>query len=94
MKRAIYIFAIPVLFAACTDGNQKKGNAENQAADTTLAAAIMDEPAEITYTQCPIAYLVDGELFFYSFEGRIKPTLFVQWEIDYSSRFQLGFLRF
>ena len=72
MNRTIYLLAILVTFAACTGGNQKNENAENQIADTTLAEVIIDEPADIAYTQCSLAYLVDGELYFYNIDDNKK----------------------
>ena len=60
MKQIICLLAMLVTFAACTGDNQKNENAENQIADTTLAEDIIDEPAVIAYTQCPLAYLING----------------------------------
>jgi hypothetical protein len=72
MKQIICLLAMLVTFAACTGDNQKNENAENQIADTTLAEDIIDEPAVIAYTQCPLAYLINGELFFHSFDDNQK----------------------
>lgn len=68
MKKTIYYLAIFALLTACTDRNQKNGNNETQMADTTASETNMEKPADITYTQCPLAYLVEGELFFHSLD--------------------------
>ena len=68
MKKTIYFLAIFIVLSACTGGKQKTGNNEQQTGDTTAAEAIMEKPADIAYTQCPLAYLVEGELFFHSLD--------------------------
>lgn len=62
MKRTIYLLAILVLLASCTGGN-KSGNTEQQTADTTAGNA---------YMQSTLAYLIDGELYFHSFDDNTK----------------------
>ena len=62
MNRTICFFLILLLFAACTDGNKSR-NAEQQAADTALGKA---------YRQSTLAYLIDGELYFHSFDENTK----------------------
>ena len=62
MKRTIYLLAILVLLASCTGGN-KSGNTEQQTADTTAGNA---------YMQSTLAYLIDGELYFHSFDENTK----------------------
>ena len=37
-----------------------------------MADTIMGKPADIAYTQCPLAYLVDGQLYFHSFDDNKK----------------------
>lgn len=68
MKKIIYFLAIFTILSACTSGNQENGNNEQQPADTSAAEAILEEPADIAYTQCPLAYLVGGQLYFHSFD--------------------------
>ncbi|MDD4747916.1 MAG: hypothetical protein PHW19_11605 [Salinivirgaceae bacterium] len=72
MKQSIFLLATLVIFAACTGGNQKNKNTEKNTADTTLAEVITEKPVEIAYTQCPLAYLVNGELYFHSFDENKK----------------------
>ena len=68
MIRTIYFLAIIAILSACTGGEQKSANNELQPADTTATETNMEKPADITYTQCPLAYLVDGQLYFHSFD--------------------------
>ena len=77
MKKTIYFLTIFVLLSACSGGNQENGNNELQPADTTATEAILEKPADIAYTQCPLAYLVDGQLYFHSFDDN-KNVKFVE----------------
>ena len=68
MKKTIYFLALFAILSACNSGNQNNGNNELQPADTTSAEASLEKPAAIAYTQCPLAYLVDGQLYFHSLD--------------------------
>ena len=68
MKKIIYFLASFAILSACTSGNQNNDNNELQPVDTTSAEAISENHATIAYTQCPLAYLVDGQLYFHSFD--------------------------
>ncbi len=78
MKKTIYFLAILAILSACTGGKQKTGNNENkesQSADTISAEPIENitkKPAEVSYTQCALAYLVDGGLYFHSLDDNKK----------------------
>ena len=65
MIRTIYYLAIIAILSACTGGKQKSANNELQPADTTAIKAIVEKPAEISYKQCPLAYLIEGQLYFH-----------------------------
>ncbi len=77
MKKSFYFFAIFVVFSACTGSKQKNGNNESQTADKTVIEAILEKPADISYSQCPLAYLIDGQLYFHSFDDH-KNLKFVE----------------
>ena len=72
MKKTIYFLTVFAILSACVGGNQNNGNNEPQTIDTTAAEAILEKHADISYTQCPLAYLVEGELYFYNFENNEK----------------------
>ena len=75
MKKTIYFLAIFALMSACTSGKQKTDNNEQQTAETTTAELTetnMEKRADISYTQCPLAYLIEGELYFYNDDDNIK----------------------
>jgi hypothetical protein len=72
MKKTIYFLAIFAILSACREGNQENGHNELQPADTTVAEVILEKPADIAYTQCPLAYLIDGQLYFHSFDDNKK----------------------
>ena len=61
IKKAFYFLVVLVMLSACTESNSKDANKEAQ---TTYAAA--QQVSGVAYTEYPLAYLVDGELFFYS----------------------------
>lgn len=63
MKKTTYLFALLVIFAACTSGNPKDRNTKQQTAYTTTTNA---------YLQSTLIYLIDGELNFHNFEGKTK----------------------
>ena len=65
MRKTTCFLVSLVIFAACTNGNQKDGNNKQQTAYKTTANA---------YLQAPVAYLIDGELFFHNFE---RNTIFM-----------------
>ena len=59
MKKTIYFLAIFIVLSACTGGKQKNGNNEPKTTDTISAESIepiSEKPADIAYTQCPLAY--------------------------------------
>ena len=64
--------------SACTGGKQKTDNNESneqQPADSTMAVhpeTTMEKRTDISYTQCPLAYLIEGELYFHNFENNEK----------------------
>lgn len=60
------------MLSACTGGNRNSGNSELQSADTTMIETTAEESADIAYTHCPLAYLVDGQLYFHSFDDNKK----------------------
>lgn len=71
MKKSIYSITILALLAACTGSNQKAGNNENnefQPANTIVVEGYVEKLAEIAYSQCDLAYLIDGELIFHNIE--------------------------
>ena len=72
MKKIVYFLAIFAILSACSEGNQENGNNELQPADTAAAEVILEEPADIAYPQCPLAYLVGGQLYFHSFDDNKK----------------------
>ena len=75
MKKTIYFLAIFALMSACTSGKQKTDNNEQQTAETTTAELTetnMEKRADISYTQCPLAYLVDGGLYFHNVDNNIN----------------------
>ena len=72
MKLTICFLTILVMLSACSSGKQKSGNNQPQPSDTIAAETTMEKPAIITYMQCPLAYLVDGELYFYNIDDNKK----------------------
>ena len=88
MKKIIYFLAIFAIISACGGGNQNNGNSELQSADTTMTETTAEKPADIAYTQCPLAYLVEGELFFHSLDDN-KNVKFVE-ESDTIFNFTFG----
>lgn len=72
MKQAIYLLVIYALFTACNSGNKESGNNQHQKADTTLSESIVENYADIVYTECDLAYLIDGQLFFHNVDGNQK----------------------
>ena len=72
MKKAIYFLTIFAILSACTGGNQKNGNNEQQTADATATEVTTEQPVDISYTQCPLAYLVHGQLYFHSLDDNKK----------------------
>ena len=75
MKRTIYFLAVLAIVSACNDGKQTTENSEPQIADSTtteLTETTTIEAADIAYMECPLAYLVNGELFFYSLDDNIN----------------------
>jgi hypothetical protein len=72
MKQTICFLTILIMLSACSSGEQKSGNNQPQPSDTIAAETTMEKPAIITYTQCPLAYLVDGELYFYNIDDNKK----------------------
>ncbi|MDD3435434.1 MAG: hypothetical protein PHY76_03050 [Patescibacteria group bacterium] len=63
MKKSTCLIAILVIFVACTNGSQKNGNTKQQT-DYTSTTNV--------YMQAPLAYLIDGELYFHNFEENTK----------------------
>ena len=72
MKKTACLFIIFVLLSACNNGNKESGNNEHQTADTIA----IEKSVDITYTECHLAYLIDGELYFHNVEEnqRVKFT--------------------
>ncbi len=60
------------MLTACSGGNHNGGNNETQAADTTAAEATSENFSGIDYTQFPLAYLIEGELYFHSLDENKK----------------------
>ena len=71
MKKSACLFAMLVIFVSCNSGN-KSENIQHQSANLSIVDVIGKKDADIAYTQCPIAYLVDGELFFHSINENKK----------------------
>ena len=64
MKKTIYLLACLNLMFACSNVKEK---AEKEEAKTVeQASTTMAETVGITYAQCPLAYLVEGKLYFHS----------------------------
>ncbi len=77
MKETIYFSVILAVLSACSGSNQKNGNNELKASDTISAEPIVtiaDKPADIAYSQCPLTYLIEGQLYFHSLDDnqRVK----------------------
>jgi Tol biopolymer transport system component len=72
MKQTICFLTILIMLSACSSGKQKSVNNQPQPSDTIAAETTMKKPADIAYTQCPLAYLVDGELYFYNIDDNKK----------------------
>lgn len=67
IKKALYFLMMLFMLSACTESNSQEAKTEVQ---TTDAAA--QQVSSIAYTEYPLAYLVDGELFFYSLADNKK----------------------
>lgn len=67
IKKSLYFLMMLFMLSACTESNSQAAKAEVQ---TTDAAA--QQVSSIAYTEYPLAYLVDGELFFYSLADNKK----------------------
>ena len=72
MKKSACLFAILIIFVSCNRGNKKSENSQHQLANLSIVEANEKKDLDIPYTQCPIAYLVDGELFFHSINENKK----------------------
>ena len=72
MKQTIYLVAILALFTACNSGNKESGNNEQKTTDTIATEGIVDTYADIDYTDCPLVYLIDGELIFHNLDENRK----------------------
>ncbi|NLZ94491.1 MAG: hypothetical protein GX921_01540 [Bacteroidales bacterium] len=72
MKRTVYLFTLFVLFIACNSGNKESGNNEHQTTDTIATESIVENNAAIAYTDCPLVYLIDGELIFHNVDENEK----------------------
>ena len=72
MKQTVCFLAILAILSACTGGKQKTGDNEPQSAETNETKAITGNFSGIDYTQFPLAYLIDGELYFHNFENNEK----------------------
>ncbi|MDD2386707.1 MAG: membrane lipoprotein lipid attachment site-containing protein [Bacteroidales bacterium] len=82
MKKIIYLLVILAVLSACTSGNRKNGNNEEKMADTIAAETI-----DIAYMQCPLAYLIDGELYFHSFDEDQKVKFAEESEVIFNFTF-------
>ena len=67
IKKALYFLMMLFMLSACTESNSQEAKTEVQ---TTDAAA--QQVSSIAYTEYPLAYLVDGQLFFYSLADNKK----------------------
>ncbi|NLZ94493.1 MAG: hypothetical protein GX921_01550 [Bacteroidales bacterium] len=63
MSKTICLFSIILLSLACSSGDNKNANNQHQ---TTYTSTVN------VYLQAPLAYLIDGELYFHDFEGNTK----------------------
>ena len=70
MKKTIYFLSIFILLAGCTGGNQKTGNNEN--GDQQTVGTVTEENVYIAYSQSPLAYLIEGVLYFHNFDTNEK----------------------
>ena len=77
MNKSACLLAILVIFASCNSGNKKSENNQHQSTNLSIEEAIEKKDADIAYTQCPLAYLVEGELFFHSLDDN-KNVKFVE----------------
>lgn len=59
IKKAVHFLVIVFMLSACTDSNPKNDNS------LQTMDAVTEKTVGVTYTQFPLAYLVDGELFFH-----------------------------
>lgn len=64
MEKIIYLLAIFALFSACKSENKESGNNEHQTGYTIATESIVENNADIAYTDCHLVYLIDGELIF------------------------------
>ena len=67
IKKAFYFLMMLFMLSACTESNSQEAKTVVQ---TTDAAA--QQVSNIAYTEYPLAYLVDGQLFFYSLADNKK----------------------
>lgn len=74
MKKTACLFIIFALLAACNNGNRESGNNEHETKDTTSTESIVEKYADIPYTNCPLVYLIDGELIFHNVDENQKTT--------------------
>ena len=72
MKKSVCLFAMLVIFAACNSGNKKSENNQHQSANISIVEDIEKKDAGIDYTQYPLAYLIEGVLYFHNFENNEK----------------------
>ena len=77
MKKTISFLGILALLSACTGAKQKLDSNGQQAGDKTTAEAITQNFSGIDYTQFPLAYLVEGELYFHSLDDN-KSVKFIE----------------
>lgn len=67
MKKTIYLLISLFLFTTCNSDHQENGIIKSQTEDESP-----QKVADILYTQYPLAFLCEGELFFYSFDDNTK----------------------
>ena len=72
MRKTICLIAILTLFTACNSGNKESGNNEQITTDTIATEGIVENYADIAYTECPLVYLIDGALIFYNVDENQK----------------------
>lgn len=67
MKKTIYLFTLLLAFISCNSGS-KKTEQSNESIDTVAEKTVEQESALIAYSDCSLAYLKDGKLYFYNVE--------------------------
>ena len=74
MKKSACLFAILVIFASFNSGNKKSQNRQHQLANLSIVEDIEKKDVAIAYTQCSLAYLIEGVLYFHNFKnnGKVK----------------------